>query len=370
MRLSAMGQQLGLGIDAGRRSLPTLDERQRGTAFLGLEVNRIINPPEATGMPFWSINPYIGCEFGCAYCYARDTHRWTAERNQLAGPRPPREDFEHRIFVKRNAADVLRRTLDPAKVAGASILIGTATDPYQPAERTFGITRALLEALLGYRGLSIRITTKSPLVGRDAELLARLSRHHRVSVNISLISLDPALIRRLEPRSPLPHARLRGLRTLADAGVDAGLLIAPIIPGLTDGWGALGGLMAAGREAGARYADGFALRLAPVARSGFLPTLAREFPELVERYRRHYGGRHHATRPYLESLAARLRTLQKIHGFPVVARSALRTEAEAVAAGPAATPPADPRRAPPAARRRRTSLPASRTTGQPTLALL
>ena len=358
MRLTAVaGHQLGLEIEPGRRALPTLAERARGAAFLGLDVSRIVNAPESTGMSFWSINPYIGCEFGCAYCYARDTHRWTTERNHLAPTRPAREDFEHRIFVKRNAADVLRRTLDPTKVAGASILIGTATDPYQPAERTFGITRAILEAFLGYRGLSIRITTKSPLVARDADLLARLGRRHRVSVNLSLISLDPALIRRLEPRTPLPHARLRGLRALAEAGVDTGLLIAPIIPGLTDGWGALGGLMAAGREAGARYADGFALRLAPVARSGFLPVLAREFPELVDRYRRHYGNRHHATQQYLDGLTARLRTLQKIHGFPVVARSNPRTEAQALSAGPSVAAPADLLRGRLAARRRRRPVP-------------
>jgi len=361
---SPAGQQLGLEIDGGRRALPTLAERVRGAAFLGLNVSRIVNSPEATGMSFWSINPYIGCEFGCAYCYARDTHRWTTERNRLAPARPAREDFEHRIFVKRNAADVLRRTLDPAKVAGASILIGTATDPYQPAERTFGITRAILEAFLGYRGLSIRITTKSPLVARDADLLVQLGRRHRVSVNLSLISLDPALIRRLEPRTPLPHARLRGLRALAEAGVDTGLLIAPIIPGLTDGWGALGGLMAAGREAGARYADGFALRLAPVARSGFLPVLAREFPELVERYRRHYGNRHHATQQYLEGLTARLRTLQKIHGFPVVARSNPRTEAQALAAA------TDPLRGRLAARRRGRTAPPSRPAADTALALI
>ena len=321
MRVSAFAEhQLGLGLESPRRSLPTLDVRQRGATFLGHEVNRIVNPPEATGMSFWSINPYVGCEFGCAYCYARDTHRWTAERNAVPMASAPRQEFERQIFVKRNAAQVLARTLDPKRVGKASILIGTATDPYQPAERRFGVTRSILEALRGYRDLRIRITTKSPLVARDIDILTELAARHQVSVNVSLISLDPDLIRRLEPKTPLPHARLRGLRALTEAGLAAGLLIAPIIPGLTDGWGALGGLMAAGKDAGARFADGFALRLAPVARSGFLPVLEREFPRLMARYRRRYAGRHHAGRDYLAALTARLRTLQRIHGFPVTAR--------------------------------------------------
>jgi DNA repair photolyase len=336
MQLSR-AKQLPLGFELPRRSLPTLDRRQRGVSFLGLDINRILNPPESTRMPFWSINPYIGCESGCAYCYARDTHRWAAERNEVTGGGRPSDEFERMIFIKRNAAEVIRRTLDPSRVGAVTIQIGTATDPYQPAERRFGLTRTILEALAAYRNLRIRITTKSPLVTRDVEVLTALSRRNRVSVSISLISVDPALIRRLEPKTPLPHARLRGLRTLVAAGVDAGLIIAPIIPGLTDGWGALGGLMAAGRDAGARYADGHALMLAPVARSGFLPVLEREFPELAARYRRRYGGRADPGREYLAALAARIRTLQRIHGFPV---------RESTAAGPARRPRVPSARAP------------------------
>ncbi|MHB1327729.1 MAG: SPL family radical SAM protein [Gemmatimonadales bacterium] len=314
MRLAS--DQIRLELPTGRAPLPTLDRRQRGTDFIGMQVTRLANAPESTGMPFWSINPYIGCEFGCSYCYARDTHRWTSERNDIALEKLPAEEFERRIFVKQNAALMLQQTLDPAKVGQSSIAIGTATDPYQPAERRFGVTRSILEAFRGYRGLSIHITTKSPLVARDIDLLRELKQHHRIAVNISLISLDADLIRRLEPKTPLPHARIRALRALSDAGIDAGLMIAPIIPGLTDGWGALGGLMAAAKEAGARYADGSALRLGPVARSGFLPALEREFPKLVDRYRRRYARRHDAGRDYLDALAKRLRTLQRIHGFP------------------------------------------------------
>ncbi|MGE0442530.1 MAG: radical SAM protein [Gemmatimonadales bacterium] len=341
MRLTEAGQ-LGLGLESAPAGPALLDRRARGTDFLKLKVTRILNPPEATGMPFWSINPYIGCEFGCAYCYARETHRWTAERNGLPIAEPPREAFERKIFVKDGVARTLRKTLDPRKVAGASIMIGTATDPYQPAERRFGVTRSVLEALLGYRNLKLRIVTKSPLVARDADLLAELARRHRVAVCFSIISLDPDLVRRLEPKTPLPHARLRGLRALADAGVEAGLLIAPIVPGLTDGWGALGGLMAAGKDAGARFADGFALRLGPVARSGFLPALAREFPDLVTRYRRRYAGRQSAGRDYVAALTKRLRTLQAVHGFPVTATATPPAERAAAARAAAAEAPAPP----------------------------
>jgi DNA repair photolyase len=266
-------------------------------------------------MSFWSINPYIGCEFGCCYCYARDTHRWAAERNEVAVDRSPREEFERRILVKRDAAAVLRRTLDPTKIGSTWITIGTATDPYQPAERRFGITRSLLEALRGWRGLRIAITTKSPLVTRDIDLLTELSLRHRISVNVSIISLDPVLVRRLEPKTPLPHARLRGLKALTAAGIQAGLLVAPVIPGLTDGWIGLSRLLAAGRRAGASFAEASPLRLAPVARSGFLPVLERHYPELVARYARRYGRRHSAGRDYTAALAERMARLRQVHGY-------------------------------------------------------
>jgi DNA repair photolyase len=307
--------QLGLGFEPPRRMLPTLDRRERGTTFLGLEISRILNSPDSTGMSFWSINPYIGCEFGCSYCYARDTHRWAAERHEVPPERSPRDEFERRIMVKRGAPDVLRRTLDPAKIGSTWITIGTATDPYQPAERRFGITRSLLEAFLGWRGLRIAITTKSPLVTRDIDLLTELSTRHRVSVNVSIISLDPKLVRRLEPKTPLPHARIRGLETLTAAGIQAGLLIAPVIPGLTDGWKALDELVAAGRRAGASFAEASPLRLSPVARSGFLPVLERHYPELVARYRRRFDRRASAGRDYTAALADRIARLRERHGY-------------------------------------------------------
>jgi DNA repair photolyase len=329
---ATLAQQLELlggdrpGAPSGGAALPVLDSRERGTTFHEVPVKAILNSPAATGMGFWSLNPYVGCEFGCTYCYARETHKWTVERETARHPgssgtgdaaTSPADAFEHQILVKTTAAAVLKRTLFPKRLAGQALVIGTATDPYQPAERRFRLTRSLLEVLLGWRGLSLGITTKSPLVVRDLDLLTQLAERHELSVNISIASADPVLLRRLEARSPAPHARLRALARLRAAGIHAGLLIAPILPGITDSREALSALMAAGKAAGACYAIGMPLRLGPAARSRFLPHLEHEFPELVPRYARRYGTRHSAGPDYVEALAARIRALQQEHGFPV-----------------------------------------------------
>jgi DNA repair photolyase len=323
--------------------LPVLDERTRGTKFIRLPVRSVLNNPASTGMGFWSINPYVGCEFGCTYCYARDTHRWTVERavgrtggravaNEVAAENadeasglppyrpfalPPEQAFEKEILVKTEVAEVLARTLKPAQVAGHTLVIGTATDPYQPAERQFRLTRRILEVLRSYHGLSIGIITKSPLITRDLDLLQALSQRHEVSINISLATADRRLARRLELRSPIPEARLRALRRLTEGGVYAGLLVAPIIPGVTDDWAGLARLIEAAKEAGARYVVGSALRLGPAARHRFLPLLEQEFPELAERYRRHYAGKDHVSQSYQDALSRRLRALQQAFGFSV-----------------------------------------------------
>ena len=333
-------------------SLPILDERNRGTRFIGLSVNSVLNTPASTGMGFWSINPYVGCEFGCTYCYARDTHRWTMERadgrtggqaNGRTGGRaisngeavkeddvasdrptarppvrlPPEEAFEKEILVKTDVAEVLARTLNPARLAGHSLVIGTATDPYQPAERQFRLTRRILEVLRSYHGLSIGIITKSSLVTRDLDLLQALAQRHEVTVNISLATADARLARLLELRSPVPAARLRALHRLTQGGIHAGLLVAPIIPGVTDDWAGLARLMEAAKEAGARYVVGSALRLGPAARHRFLPFLTKEFPALAERYRRHYAGKDYVSQSYQDALSRRLRLLKQTYGFSV-----------------------------------------------------
>jgi DNA repair photolyase len=357
--MSTSAEQLGLlsaeppNRRTDSRVLPVLDTReQRGTTFHEVPVKAILNSPASTGMGFWSLNPYVGCEFGCTYCYARETHKWVVERE--AGRReggqagsgsvseqeadseakddtesltaeppnrptalPPWLAFEKQILVKTTAAAVLTRTLFPAKLAGSSLVIGTATDPYQPAERKFRLTRSILEALRGWKDLSLAIITKSPLVLRDVDVLRELSRRHEVTVNISLASVDAPLLRRLEARSPAPHARLRALKGLIDGGVHAGIMMAPVVPGVTDSREQIAALMAAGKAAGARYVVGAALRLGPAARARFLPHLAREFPELVERYTNRFGHSESPGQDYVDALARRIRALQQEYGFPV-----------------------------------------------------
>jgi len=313
---------------ATQRGLPVLDTRERGTDFRELPVRSALNSPAATHMGFWSLNPYIGCEFGCSYCYARDTHRYTVERHAASGDlstdadrallsRPAVDAFERHILVKRNLATVLMRTLDPSRVGDAAIVIGTATDPYQPAERRFGITRSVLEVLLRFPKLHLGLITKSPLITRDIPLLRELSARHRLKIHVSLATCDDTLLRRLEPRTPVPHARLRALAQLTAAGLDAGVLVAPIVPLLTDSREGLARLFAAARAANARRVNGGVLRLGPTARQRFLAQIATEFPELLGRYERHFARSRNAEPAYRQALSRRLHGLQEEFGFPV-----------------------------------------------------
>jgi DNA repair photolyase len=315
MRLGALRMSEQLSFLPGRSapSLPVLDQRARGTRFGAIEVRSALNSPAATHMGFWSLNPYIGCEFGCTYCYARDTHRWTLERMGL-GPSDA-QSFERNILVKTNLVDAIVRTLEPAKLAGQTLAIGTATDPYQPAERRFKLTRQALEALMAYRGIRVGITTKSPLVTRDIDLLTRLKQRHDVRVNMSVATLDPRLARRLEARTAVPSARLRAVRRLADAGIRSGVFVMPILPCITDSRAQLDAVLAAAKEAGASFVAWSALRLGPAARRHFLPHLAREFPDLGVRYERHYGRGDKADRAYCRALQERFELLRRKHRF-------------------------------------------------------
>src|ERR1017187_6144552 len=168
-------------------------------------------------LPFtWAINPYRGCEFACKYCYARYTHEFMELREGV--------DFERKIFVKQQAAAHLRLELKQKRIKrGEQIAIGTATDPYQPAERRFELTRSILEELARHSGLEIGIVTKSNLVTRDTEILRRVAEHNRIFVNITITTVDTDLARKLEPRAPRPDLRLEAVRQLIFAAGDAGV---------------------------------------------------------------------------------------------------------------------------------------------------
>ncbi|PYO83052.1 MAG: radical SAM protein [Gemmatimonadetes bacterium] len=315
--------------------LPILDARLRGTRFVALTPRSVLNPPAQTGMDFWSLNPYVGCEFGCTYCYARYAHRYVVERAHDGGKlddaefadfRGPHgwEAFEKRIFVKEGIVAALDRDLKrffrsdrPTVRQSDPIVIGTATDPYQPAERDYKLTRAVLERLAGYEGLSVGIITKSPLVARDADVLRRLAEHNDIEILISLITVDVEVIRAFEARSPMPAARLRAVSKLAAAGLNVGLIVAPVLPGVTDDRRHLEALFRAAREAGARSVYASPLRLYPAIRDRFLPVLEARSPTLAARYRAAYARQGAAPRAYARALTRRIQGLQRDFGFPV-----------------------------------------------------
>ena len=252
-------------------------------------------------LPFtWAINPYRGCEFACKYCYARYTHEFMELTDA---------DFEHKIYVKQHTATLLRQELKRVK-PGEEIAMGTATDPYQPAERRYEITRALLEEFVRHRGLELGIVTKSNLVVRDAALLREITRHNRLFVNLTVTTVNPELARILEPRAPRPDLRLEAVRQLNLAGVPAGVICAPVLPGITDAPRALEAVVAAAAEAKAKYIFANALFLKPCSAAIFLPFLEKEFPHLVATYRERYEQRAFLPPAYgkrLSQLMARLR---------------------------------------------------------------
>ncbi|HXY30257.1 MAG TPA: radical SAM protein [Gemmatimonadaceae bacterium] len=318
-------------VQRSLRELPVIGV-QRDITYYGTYAKGVLNDPVATGMPYWSINPYMGCAFGCAYCYARYAHRYVMERatqaetlvgasSESMAHMPPWLAFERHILVKRNAPDVLARALRHGGekhrrlLEGQAILIGTATDPYQPAERAFRITRRILEVLLEHPGLTLGLVTKSPLITRDVDLLSRLARRSRLSIRLSLITLDRPLARRLEPRAPTPESRLRALERLRQAGVDVGVNCMPVLPGITDDPRGLEALVRRVADAGATSVGVCALRLQHEARQRYLPFIEAEFPHLAERYRAAYAHDTHMPAEYRDRLAQYVASLCRKYGI-------------------------------------------------------
>jgi len=270
--------------------------------YFTLPVRSLLNRCTGVRMPFtWTINPYRGCEFACKYCYARYTHEFMEMRDGV--------DFEQKIFVKQHAADLLRQELHHVK-AGEEITLGTATDPYQPAEKRFEVTRAILEEFARHRGLEIGIVTKSNLVLRDVDLLQQIAKNNRLYINMTITTLKVELARLLEPRAPRPDLRMEAVRGLIDAGLNAGVICAPVLPGITDSPRDLEQLVQATVKAGGKYIFANSLFLKPCSAAVFLPFLEKEFPQLVESYHQRYKDRAFLSAPYrkrLSQLMARLR---------------------------------------------------------------
>ena len=253
-------------------------------------------------MPFtWTINPYRGCEFACKYCYARYTHEFMEMRNGI--------DFEQKIYAKQHAADLLRQEIRRVK-PGEQIAIGTATDPYQPIERKLEITRAILEQFAQHAGLELGIVTKSALVARDVDLLKQISERNEIFVNFTVTTTDPDLARILEPRAPRPDLRLEALRKLREAGIGAGVICAPVLPGITDLPKQLESVVRGAAEAKANYVYANPLFLKPCSAAVFMPFLRENFPQLVPDYEQRFKERAFlpaAYRKRISELFARLR---------------------------------------------------------------
>ncbi len=256
-----------------------------------------------------SLNPYRGCEHGCIYCYARPTHEFLG---YSAG-----QDFETKIMVKENAPELLRRELEHRRWQPRVVALSGVTDCYQPAERKLRLTRSCLEVFAEYRN-PVMVITKNHLVTRDKDLLADLARHHAAAVYLSVTTLDPVLAKRLEPRASPPSRRLAAVRELAEAGVPVGVLVAPIIPGLTDHEGPA--ILAAAAEAGASFVGWTMLRLPYGVGSLFEEWLDRCYPLKKEKVLSHvremrggklndkeFGSRMRGEGPYAETLWALMR---------------------------------------------------------------
>lgn len=282
-------------------------DAKRGTEYFLLPVRSILNHCDSQRVPFpWTINPYRGCEFGCKYCYARYTHEYM----ELDGA-----DFERKIYAKANAGPILSRDLAERHAGSEHIAIGSATDPYQPAEREFGVTRAILERMAEREGLSLSITTKSDQILRDLDLLQRISARSSLTINITIVTLRTRLARLLEPRAPRPDLRFEAVRKLRDAGLNAGVFMMPILPGLTDSEEHIEAMARAASEAGARWFIAAALFLMPSSAKHFLPFVEQKFPRLAKRYREFYGRAAYPPDAYRRELTERVDRLRLKYGL-------------------------------------------------------
>jgi DNA repair photolyase len=283
-----------------------LEAKQR-VEYFELETRRFIGRGSGRMRSIFTVNPYRGCEFGCKYCYARYAHEFM----ELRDP----ELFERKIYAKRFHAPWFRDELRRLKT-GETIWMGTATDPYQPAERRFRITRRMLEVFAHERGFTLGITSKSDLVARDAELLARIGRANSVSVHLTITTLDEALARLLEPRAPRPALRVAALRKLTDAGVRVGVLAHPMMPLINDSEKSIEAVCAAAVANGASSFSASPLFLKPCAQQVFFPFLEQHFPHLLRRYKERYQDNAYLKGHYPEMIRERVQKVLSRHKLP------------------------------------------------------
>jgi DNA repair photolyase len=306
-----------VGIARLAASSPAAETRRKSAdkpEYFLLPVKSILNRCDSRRVPFdWTINPYRGCEFGCKYCYARYTHEYM----EIDGG-----EFERKIFVKKDAGpllagDLSRKYSYESKSSGYTqaehIAIGTATDPYQPAEREYGVTRACLEELAKREGLSISIITKSDQIVRDIGLLRQIAGKSALSVNITVTTLRARLARLLEPRAPRPDLRLLAVARLREAGLQVGVSASPLLPGINDG--ELEAVAEAARAAGAQWFYSGVLFLMPSSAKQFLPLVQEKFPKLAKQYEQWYAKDGYAPEEYRKRISERVRKIREELGF-------------------------------------------------------
>jgi DNA repair photolyase len=295
-----------VGIARLAASSPCADAK-RGTEYFLLPVKSILNHCDSPRVPFrFTVNPYRGCEFGCHYCYARYTHEFMEV---------PGDEFESKVYVKQDAGALMDRDLSREPVWGEHIAIGTATDPYQPAEKDFRATRSILEKIATREGLNVSITTKSNRVVRDLDLLKVINERSSLSVNLSVTTTRASLARALEPRAPRPDLRLGAVRELRDSGIPTGVLAMPIVPGITDGEQDLEALAKAAGKAGAQWFAGNVLFLRSASLNHFIQFIGAEFPRLAKQYRDWYQRHGNAPSSYREEITQRVRELRDRYGM-------------------------------------------------------
>jgi len=308
-----------VGIARLAAASPPADTRRKSAEkpeYFLLPVKSILNRCDSKRVPFeWTINPYRGCEFACKYCYARYTHEYM----ELDG-----SEFEKKIYVKKDAApllawDVAHKYSYASEASGGTqaehIAIGTATDPYQPAEREYGVTRACLEELAKREGMSISLITKSNQIVRDLDVLQRIADRSDLAIDITVTTMRPRLARLLEPRAPRPDLRLAAVKELHEAGLAVGVSASPLLPGITDAEGELEAVAAAAKEAGAQWFFSGVLFLMPSSAKQFLPFVREKFPRLAKQYEHWYRKNGYAPEEYRRKASERVARIRQRYGF-------------------------------------------------------
>jgi DNA repair photolyase len=311
----------GLGSIAGLvRSVTTPEFR--GITFHEVLARSALNSVPGSGLPFnWTINPYRGCTHACRYCFARPSHRYLELDQGL--------DFDQQIVVKTNVADVLRRELARPSWRGEQVALGTNTDPYQRAEGRYRLMPGIIEALAG-SGTPLSVLTKGTLLKRDLDLLAAAAEQVPLGVGISLALADEDLRRLVEPGVPSVRGRLDLIRAVRDAGLPCGVMVAPVLPWLTDSAEQIDQLLGELASAGATGVTTLVLHLRPGVKEWYLGWLAQERPELVKRYEQLYARGSNASPSYRRAFEERVRPLLDKHGFGAGSRHRSRSRSGVV----------------------------------------